>query len=253
METFDTEIAPPGTIVTRLLAPFQMQVNGHPIVHWPSGKAKSIFKYLLVKRGRAVSRERMIALFWSDAEPEAARNCLNVAAHRIRRELAKADPQFPFVLLRDGCYVLNPRLRVWTDADAFTKHFEQARALEYRGWHAEALRDYASCESLYEGELLAEDPPSPWLMTVRQTFRDRYLAVLDRLSRHCFDTGEYGACTTLCNKMIGVDACNELAHRMLMRCHAKLDQPQLAGGQYRSCVQVLAPEVRIPAMPAILT
>jgi DNA-binding SARP family transcriptional activator len=249
MDTFDTQMAPPSTIVARLLSPFQMQVNGHPVVHWPSGKSKSIFKYLLLGRGHPVSRERMLALFWPDAEPEAARNRLNVAVHRIRRELAKADPQFPFVLLRDGCYLLSPRLRVWTDTEAFTKHFEHARAVEHLGRRHEAVHDYAACESLYENELLGEDPPSSWLMPLRQSFRDRYLAALDRLSRHYFSAGEYGACTTLCTKMIAVDACNEPAHRLLMRCYAKLEQLQLAEGQYRSCVQALARAVCIPPSP----
>ena len=246
MSNFDTFAGAPGTIVARLLAPFQIQVNGNPIAHWPSGKAKSIFKCLLLKRGHPMSRERMMALFWPDAEPEAARNSLNVAIHRIRRELAKADPRFPFLLHKDGCYLLNPRLRVWTDTDAFTKHFEQARELERQRRHAEAMRDYAACESLYENELLAEDPESTWLMPLRQQFRDRYLAALDRLSRHYFDEGEHGACTTLCTKMIAVDACNEAAHRLLMRCYAKLEQLQLAEGQYRTCVQALAREVCIP-------
>jgi len=235
-----------ASVVARLLAPFQMQVNGRPAPHWPNGKAKSLFKYLLLQRGRPAARERLMALFWPEAEPEAARNSLNVAVHRMRRELAHVEPRFAFVLLRDGCYALNPDLRVWTDTGAFTRHFESAAAHRRFGRQAEALREYTACESLYENELLAEDCQSVWLMPLRQQFRDRYLVALDRLSRHYFEAGEYGPCMTLCTKMVSVDACNEAAHRLLMRCYAKLEQLQLAEGQYRNCVQALARAVCIP-------
>lgn len=236
----------PASIVARLLSPFQMQVNGNSVPYWPNGKAKSVFKYLLLRRGHPAPREKLMELFWPDAEPDAARNSLNVAIHRMRRELANADPKFPFVLLRDGCYLLNPALRLWIDTDAFTKHFESATEHQRRGRYVEALRDYVTCESLYENELLAEDRQSVWLMPLRQQLRDRYLVVLDRLSRHYFDQGEYGACMTLCTKMVTVDACNEAAHRLLMRCYANLEQLQLAEDQYRACVQSLARDICIP-------
>lgn len=246
MSEFVTGIEAPASIVARLLSPFQMQVNGNPVPHWPCGKAKSVFKYLLLRRSHPVSREKAMELFWPDAEREAARNSLNVAIHRMRRELAHADPKFPFVLLREGCYLLNPCLRVWTDADAFTRHFERAVEHQRHGRHVEAMREFAACESLYENELLAGDCESIWLMPLRQQFRDRYLVALDRLSSHYFELGEYGPCLTLCTKMVAVDVCNEPAHRRLMRCYAKLEQLQLAEGQYRTCVQALAREVCVP-------
>jgi DNA-binding SARP family transcriptional activator len=246
MTAFDRGVAVPASIVARLLSPFQMQVNGNAVPHWPCGKAKSLFKYLLLGRGHPLSRDKAMELFWPDAEAEAARNSLNVAIHRMRRELSRAEPKFPFVLLREGSYLLNPSLRVWTDADAFTKHFCRASEHEQHGRHPEAVREFAACESLYENELLAEDSQSVWLMPLRQQFRDRYLIALDRLSRHYFDEGEYGPCLTLCMKMVAVDACNEPAHRLLMRCYAKLEQLQLAESQYRTCVQALAREVCVP-------
>jgi DNA-binding SARP family transcriptional activator len=50
-----------------------------------------------------------------------------------------------------------------------------------------------------------------------------------------------------CAKTLAVDACNEGAHRMLMRCYARLGQPQLAQGQYQTCIQLLNRAMGIPA------
>jgi DNA-binding SARP family transcriptional activator len=53
----------------------------------------------------------------------------------------------------------------------------------------------------------------------------------------------------MCAKMLAVDPCNEGAHRMLMRCYARLGQPQLAQRQYQTCIQVLNRQLGIPASP----
>jgi DNA-binding SARP family transcriptional activator len=52
---------------------------------------------------------------------------------------------------------------------------------------------------------------------------------------------------TACGKVLAVDACNEGAHRMLMRGYARLGQPQLAQQQYQACVQALNRELGMPA------
>ena len=53
----------------------------------------------------------------------------------------------------------------------------------------------------------------------------------------------------MCAKMLAVDACNEGAHRMLMRSYARLGQPQFAQRQYQTCIQILNRELGIPASP----
>jgi DNA-binding SARP family transcriptional activator len=93
--------------------------------------------------------------FWPEAEPEAARNNLNVAMHRLRRALGRDG--FPFVQFADGHYLLNPRLVVSIDADAFLAHAARASELERDQDVDGAIREYAACVALYQGELLPED------------------------------------------------------------------------------------------------
>jgi DNA-binding SARP family transcriptional activator len=158
---------------------------------------------------------------------------------------------FPFVLFSDGRYLLNPKLVVSIDADAFLAHATRATELERDLDLVGAIREYTACVALYQGELLAEDCHGydEWLLPLRQQFRDRYLHVLDRLGRIHFDRQDVPHCTTTCAKILAVDACNEGAHRMLMRCYARLGQPQLAQRQYQTCIQVLNRVLGIPASP----
>jgi DNA-binding SARP family transcriptional activator len=236
-------------LAARVLGPFRALLNDRAIEDWPNCKAKAIFKYLLLNRKHPVVREALMERFWPEAEPEAARNNLNVAMHRLRRALGRDG--FPFVQFADGHYLLNPRLVVSIDADAFLAHAARASELERDQDVDGAIREYAACVALYQGELLPEDRRDcdEWLLPLRQQLRDRYLHVLDRLALIHFERQDIPACTAMCAKTLAVDACNEGAHRMLMRCYARLGQPQLAQRQYQTCIQGLNRELGIPASP----
>lgn len=234
-------------LAAHVLGPFRVLVNDAVIEDWPNCRSKLIFKYLLLNRQHPVAKEALMELLWPEAEPAAARNSLNVAMHRLRRALGRDNRAFPFVLFSGGHYRLNPKLEVSTDADAFLARAARGGELERCQQIDGALQEYAACAALYQGELLAEDRYDEWLLPLRQQLRDRYLHVLDRLSRIRFDQRDYPSCTASCAKILAVDACNEGAHRMLMRCYASLGQPQLAQRQYQACIQVLNRELAIPA------
>jgi DNA-binding SARP family transcriptional activator len=235
------------TLRAFVLGSFRALLNEQVIEDWPNCRGKAIFKYLLLNRKQPVARELLMERFWPDAEPAAARNNLNVAVHRLRRALGRDG--FPIVLFSDGQYLLNPKLAVSTDADAFLAHAARACELERARNLDGAIREYTACVDLYQGELLAEDRyvHDEWLLPLRQQLRDRYLHALDRLGTIHFDRQDVPACTAMCAKMLAVDPCNEGAHRMLMRCYARVAQPQLAQRQYQICIQVLNRQLGIPA------
>jgi DNA-binding SARP family transcriptional activator len=230
-----------------VLGPFRALLDGHAIEAWSNCRGKAIFKYLLLNRRRPVARAALMERFWPEAEPEAARNSLNVAIHRLRRVLGRNG--FPFVLFADGHYQLNPKLEISIDADEFVAHAARGSELERDHDVDGAIREYSACIALYQGELLAEErhDNDEWLLPLRQQLRDRYLQVLDRLGRIHFDRQDLPSCTTACAKLIAVDACNEGAHRMLMRCYGRLGHPQLAQQQYQACIQALNRELGVPA------
>jgi DNA-binding SARP family transcriptional activator len=229
-----------GELEACLLGPFQVRVDGKPIADWPNRKSKAILKYLLLNRDRPVAKEVLMELLWPEADAAAARNSLNVAIHRLRRVLGSGERGPRFIVFADGHYALDPDLKVWTDADAFLAHAQRAAELERARDVESALQEYAACAALYRGELLAEDRYAEWPLPLRQQLRDRHLQVLERLSRIHFDRQDYRSCTAICTRILAVDACDEAAHRMLMRCYALSGQPHFAQRQYQACIQALA-------------
>jgi DNA-binding SARP family transcriptional activator len=220
--------------------------DDQPVKDWPSSKGKAIFKYLVTHRERPVPKEVLMELFWPGAHPDAARNNLNVAIFGLRQALRQARPSFSHILFQDDCYLPNPNLQIWVDCEAFMEHFTAARALERRGDLVGTIREYRAAEALYQGEFLEEDRYESWLIHRRQSLQDDYLSLLDRLSRFFFNLEDYAACTTLCSKMLAIDACCEEACRRLMRCYSQQKQRYLALRQYHLCVEALKEELDVP-------
>ena len=187
--------------------------------------------------------------FWPESSPEASRNSLNVAIHGLRRTL-RTVTDLPVVVHGGGTYRINCDLRLWLDVDEFDSRIESARRFEDAGDIDKAARDYEYVEGLYRGDFMADDPYEDWAALTRERLRLAYLDALGRLSRLYFDAGHYTACANLCQRIIEKDPCREDAHRRLMRCYSRQNQPHLALIQYRACVRALSDELGVGADPA---
>jgi DNA-binding SARP family transcriptional activator len=228
------------------LGPFRVYQDDQPIDKWTSNKSKSIFKYLATHRERPTPKEVLMELFWPDLAPDAARNNLNVAIYGLRQTLRQTHPSFSHILFQDDCYLINPTLDVWVDCMAFEEYVAAAQALEKSRNLEGMIRAYHMAEALYEGEFMAEDRYEDWPAFQRQHLQTQYLALLQHLSRHYLDRGDYATCASVCNKMLIIEPCNEQAHRRLMRCYSRQEQPYLALRQYHLCVERLREDLDAP-------
>jgi DNA-binding SARP family transcriptional activator len=231
------------------LGTFRAYEDEHPIEEWPSRKGKAIFKYLLLHRQQRITKEVLMEQFWPEATAEAARNNLNVAIYGLRQALRNGYPDFSHVLYQDDCYFLNPEMGIWVDLEQFEFIYQKACQKMQRGDTAVALPDLHAAELLYQGELLAEDRYEDWPAAQRQQLQQNYLQLLTRLCDHYFATQQYATCITFANKLLRVEPCHEVTHRLLMRAYARQQQGYLALRQYHQCVELLAEELAVPPDP----
>lgn len=238
------------TLTVHMLGPFRAALNDRPVESWPSGRGRAVFKYLLAHRERALPRDVLMDAFWPDAEPEAARNSLNVALHGLRQALRAAD-DLPVVIFQDGAYRLHPELQLWLDSDEFERRVIAGRRFEAAGQIAAAAAAYEVATGLYQGDFMADDPYDEWPVITRERLRIAYLDTLDRLSQIYFSQGQYGSCASLCQHMLTQDNCREDAHCRLMRCYSRQGQHYLALRQYQLCVKTLRDELDVE--PALTT
>lgn len=234
----------PFQVTATLLDGFHLRLGGREINDLPRGKTRAILKYLLLHHRRAIPRARLTRLFWPEADPAAARNSLNVTLHRARKVLGQPG----LLVYSNDAYQLSPSAQLWTDVEQFLMHAEAGRLAQLQQHPQEAARHYIAAADLYRTDLVEEGDDEPVLHTEAQALQNRLTQVLQQLSALHESLGEHHACIQATLRLLQLDACNEGAHQMLMRCYARLDQPQLAERQYRHCVQTLRDTLGVPPL-----
>lgn len=242
-------VARPGTDV-RCLGPLQVLRDGHDLGPLPNRRAKSVFKYLLLHRGRPTPKGVLMDLFWPDAAPEAARNNLNVAVYALRRFLGGAGERDGTVVFRDDGYLLADALDVHTDLDEFDRRAAGAQAARARDDPATELAHLRAAAAVHRGVLFADDLYEEWAFPFRQRVQDRFVDVLERLAARHRAAGDQEARAGALRRILEVQPAHEEAHRALMRAYAALGRPHLAARQFEACVTALRDELDVDPSPA---
>ncbi len=226
---------------------FEVYLDTHRLSQRRTGKGPAILKYLAARPRHPVQRDVLLEALWPNTEPQVANNRLKAAIHHLRQTFGERP--YDYVIFRDGCYLLNPDLRVWTDIEAFESHWRQGRRLERAGQMEAAVPFYVEAEALYRGDYLTEDPFAEWTLMRREELKDIYLTIVDKLSRYWYRTGEREKAGEGWKKILGRDPWREDAYRQLMVCLAGSGQRGQALRWYEVCVQALQEQLGIEPEP----
>jgi DNA-binding SARP family transcriptional activator len=217
-------------------------------VKLPASRATSLLKYLLLHHKQTTPREVLMDIFWPDADLEMARNNLNVSLHSLRRAL-RTTTDLPVIIFEDGAYGLAHNIQVWIDVEEFERCVKAGQGLEARNQPTAAIAEYEAAVSLYQGDLLEQNPYEEWTVLDRERLRIAYLDTLDHLSQIYFMEERYSACRSACQLILSRDPCREDAHSLLMRCYSRQRQQHLALYQYQVCVEALRMELGVEPAP----
>ncbi len=238
----------PGiTAVVQMLGPFSLTIQGAPL-KLPISRGSSLLKYLLLHHKHVTPREILMDIFWPEADPDAARNNLNVAMHGLRQAL-RSVTDVALIRFVDGGHGLATDLEIWLDVDEFERCTREGQRLEAREELNAAVIEYEIAVDLYRGDFLADSPYDGWTTQDRERLRVAYLDTLERLGRIYFGQGRYAACVALCQLLLSRDPCREDAHCRLMQCYSRLGQSPLALRQYQICAAALRAELQAQPAP----
>jgi DNA-binding SARP family transcriptional activator/predicted ATPase len=219
-----------------------------PLLDWWA-KAKKLFAYLVIHRGRPVSRDILLEEFWPGGDQQRAIHSLQTTLSFLRRSLrslptgqALADR---LIVARDGNYVFDGSGRCESDLQLFDEHFEEAARLKTSGRLDEAAGRWAEADRLYVGDLLPEFPYEDWCASPRERLRSHYLELLLSLGTYHRQAQRPREALRTAERMFVIDSCDERAHRMAMRCHVQLGRPVDALRQFERCCHVLERELRV--------
>jgi DNA-binding SARP family transcriptional activator len=238
----------PAGLQAYLLGSFHVAVHGRFIDSWRSQKAASLLKYLLLHGNRRVRRDTLMDVFWPSSSPKAARNNLNVTIYQLRSIMSEHEGE-QHVVYRDGSYRLNPALTVWSDAEEYSEQLIRGRQAELAGDTWAALAAYERARELYRGPLLEGDASGEWFLDAQERFHNEHCTMMENLAARLLEAGDAEGARERGEQLLQVDPCRETAHRLMMRCYARLEQPHLVVHQYRRCRDVLRRELAVEPAP----
>jgi DNA-binding SARP family transcriptional activator/tetratricopeptide (TPR) repeat protein len=207
---------------------------------WPRRKATALLHRLALER--RLVKDQAIDFLWPDADLASGANNLYRTLHALRQTLDTlgsntADQTFAF---EDG--VLALRDSVWVDAQAF----EQTAKAALHPLNAEDLQ---KALDLYRGDLLPDDPYTPWIQERREILRRLHREARLALAAHYRDSEEYSNVISLLTPLAESDRADDSAARELMRAFALLGRRHEALRQYQACAEAIAVEFNAKPEP----
>jgi DNA-binding SARP family transcriptional activator len=236
---------PEADVTALILGPLELSVAGRHVVRWNSLKARAVFQYLLIHRGRPVRRDVLMDLQWPDHTYTSARNNLNVALYSLRSTLEGPWQGLQPILYQDGCYALNSELKWWIDRDEFLSALSRAHLVRSSGHAMEAVSHYQKAVELYRGSLFEDDSTSDWYLAEQRHLNELYLQALESLGETYLNLGDPASARKSAQLALARDPCCESVHRLLMRCYAVENKQELVSRQYGICVKALRNELGV--------
>jgi DNA-binding SARP family transcriptional activator len=219
--------------------------GGRALPGFATQKAKGLFAYLALHRGRRHSREVLVGRFWGEAPEAVARKNFRTDLWRVRTVLEPdgVEPGSCLSVSHDEV-ALAPAAGHWLDVHEFEETLDSAApgpAPELTEAQTALLRQAVA---LYRGDLL-EGLYEDWCLFERERLRLRYLEALERLMRHHGARAEWAEAAGCGQRLLAHDPLREHVHRLVARCHLARGDRAAALRQYEACERLLRQELGV--------
>lgn len=228
-------------LTIHLLGGFRITAGDQGVTNLEHARLQDLLAYLLLQRGRPVSRQHLAFLFWPDSPEKQARTNLRSLWHRLRRALPALDS----LLTTDETAI------IWrADASCALDVADFEAALAQARDAADPLPHLEQAVALYGGELL---PGSyhDWLLAERERLAQLYGRALQQLAALHEERRQYRRAIAHGRALLRHDPLHEPAYALLMRLHALVDDRAAALHTYHTCVTVLRRELGVEPGHAI--
>ena len=236
-----------------LLGPFRAVLDGQPIAHFESSKARALLAYLAVEADRPHRRETLAGLLWPNLTDRAAHGNLRNTLSRLRRAIGDRDADPSFLLVSRETIQFNRASDCWLDVQAFQDRSATSQEGTYRPARdrPERPEQWAEAIALYRGSFLdglnlgGSAPFEDWSLLTREKLFRRALVTLHRLVIYLAERGEYERAGRYAWRQVELAPWDESAQRQLMGVLALDGQRDAALAQYQACCRALEAELDV--------
>jgi DNA-binding SARP family transcriptional activator/lipoprotein NlpI len=229
------------------LGTFRVLVGGQAVEEhaWRRRTARQLFKVLLTRPGRRMTRDEVVELFWPDSDTEAAASNLRSTLYAMRRALENArGAKAPDVIFGDHTSVwLGAEADLWTDAEVF----EQKVAEAWRSPDPLPLLEEAS--ALYAGDFLPDDLYEDWAGERREALKRTWTELQFGLAQALEAHSDVNAALQPLERLLRADPCDERAAQEQMKLLTRYGRRAEAMRVYQRLQQSLRDELGVEPSP----
>jgi LuxR family maltose regulon positive regulatory protein len=228
----DVRISP---VRIRALGGFEILIDGVAFLSGikPQRRPLDLLKLLVLADAASIGAGELADRMWPDSDGDTARNCLQVAVHRLRKLLGHEQA----VLVHDRKLHLN---RTLCSVDLWEFEAEVAQLIDTPLGGGDFAERAARALGLYRGHLFSHEHDQAWMLAPRERLRRTWLDLVRQLGRHREMRGEWDAAYRLYHGAIELDPFAEEVYRRLMLCQHTMGQRDEALYTYRRCRKQLA-------------
>jgi two-component SAPR family response regulator len=216
------------------LGPGRVERGGHELApsEWTYAKSRELLFYLLSHPSR--TKEQIGLDLWPEVSSSRLRSGFHRTLHHLRRALGRPE----WITFEKGRYSFNRSLSYWFDVEVFESKLAEARRHEAP---ERAIRHLKEAIDLYKGDFLEglAVAAGEWALERQEELRRLYGEALLDLGGLLLKEGRYPEAAEAYRKAIAHDELLEVAHRELMRCHARLGERSQALRHYQALVELL--------------
>jgi DNA-binding SARP family transcriptional activator len=207
-----------------------------------SRKARTLIKVLAVARGQPVPVPRLVDCLWPGRPPARPSQQISVLVSRLRTVLGVER-----LLRSDAGYQL---LADWIDLDVANQLANAAsRRLAAQNYASARLAAEAAL-ALMRGDLLADEPDSPWADEERAAVAKLGIDVRRTAARAALAIGDFSAAREMSEAVVAADPYDEGALQVFMAALAHGGQPGTALATFARARKRLREELGVDLSPA---
>jgi len=234
----------PASVALRVLGPVRIE-HGSSVFE-PGARREQALLALLAAEARPMSRARLAAMLWPDADEVDARGRMRRLLHEMSSHVGHdalvADRQ-TVALANEVCVATDlALLRRSLAQGLYRSHGDASEEVLAALEHATRVAAAEFAEGLALDEC---DELSAWLERQRESLRQARAQALAQLATQLEGTHRHERALHHAQELVTIDPLDEAAQRRLIRLYAAAGQPRAALQQFDRCRQVLHDELDI--------
>lgn len=229
---------PPYKLILHCLGGMEVKINSTASVQFTSSKSSELMAYLILHRGRLVSKWRIIEEVFAGMAPQNAETYLNTTVYKLRKALEPHGMK-TVIISADESYKID-----MTDIYVDMIDFE-SRILKFGRLEEASQEEAVHIERLYTGELFGEKDYS-WSLPEKERITELYFSFSKKLVNYLIDNSQLTLALHITKKLINFNEIDEEINCLLMRIYSLQRDRNRLERQFERYTDILKKELGLP-------